>query len=421
MEGNCEENSSLGFHIEDMGQNSENNTDNDYNKSEQQNIYNNNQMNDQNFGSNNDKNYMNENYDCNNNIHIQYNKDKQNFMEDLNSGEIFHNKNSNEVQLGGDIFYNNSQNISQNDNKKTAPTNNNNTMNNSKKQINTINEQISVVLNELYNVKEVNLETKHDMQLLKKKKKRRTRKQIELDQKKEGIKIENVPKQLGRKKKESNYSTSKHSKKSDDNIMKKINSFYLESVRNWLNNSFLDEKGFFEPEKVRAKLKKPLFLKIKPNLITTNLKKSSVVRYINKQFKEILSNEISCKYSTIQKDENKKLIDKIYKDNNQPFILYILDSTFIDILDYFTGQNNGENIKNYFANMKISEQMVEEFLNKFSKIKDFLSKINEKEKDNNNLIESQDYIERISLLCINYREWFAKKFERKNGKKKICK
>jgi len=79
-------------------------------------------------------------------------------------------------------------------------------------------------------------------------------------------------------------------------------------VRNWLNKSFLDEKGFFEPEKARAKLKKPLFLKIKPNLITTNLKKSSVVRYINKQFKEILSNEISCKYSTIQKDENKKLI-----------------------------------------------------------------------------------------------------------------
>lgn len=417
MEENCEENSSFRFHIEDMGQNSEKNTDNDYNKSEQQNIYNNNQMNDQNFGSSNYKNYMNENYDCNNNIHIQYNKDKQNFVEDLNSGEIFHNKNSNEVQLGGDIFYNNSQNISQNDNKKTAPTNNNNTMNYYVKQINTSNEQISVVLNELYNVREVNLETKQDMQLLKKKKRRRTRKEIELDQKKEVIKNEKY--KLGRKKKESNFSTSKHSKKSDDNIMKKINSFYLESVRNWLNNSFLDENGFFETEKVRAKLKKPLFLKIKPNLITTNLKKSSAVSYINKQFKDILSNDISCKYSTIQKDENKKLIETIYKDNNQPFILYILDSTFIDILDYFNGQNNGENIKNYFVNMKISEQMVEEFLNKFNKIKYFLSKINDKEKDNNNLNESQDYVERISLLCINYKGWFEKKFER--GNKKTCK
>ena len=338
------------------------------------------------------KSESNENYDCGNNLNIHFNNDKQNFIDPIE----YANKNTNENHIG-DIY--NNQNISQNDNKKTAITNNINTMNVNGKQINTNNEQICITLNELYNIKGVNIETKHDMQLLKKKNKRRTRKEIDLDKQKEGEKKVEI-KARGRKKKEMQFIIqSKHSKKSDDNIMKKINSFYLDSVRDWLNNSFLDEKGFFETLKQRQKLKKPIFLKIKPQIITTNLKKKSAINTINEKFKNILSNEISIKYSTIQTEENIILIDSIYKENNQPFIKCILDSTFIDILNYFSGQNNGENIKNYLLNMNISEQMIEEFLNKFKKIKIFLSKIAEKEKKDKNK-ESQDYVERISLLCI---------------------
>lgn len=384
-------------------QNSENNIENEnYRNDEHRNLILNN------FISPNNKSESNENFDSGNNMNIQSNNDKQQFIEEAE----YSNKNSNEIHLG-DVY--NNQNI--NDNKKTAITNNNNTINVNGKQINTNNEQIYITLNELYNVKEVNMETKHDMQLLKKKQKRRTRKEIDLEKQKEGEKkVENKAK--GRKKKdEQSLIQSKHSKKSDDNIMKKINSFYLDRVREWLNNSFLDEKGFFETLKQRQKLKKPIFLKIKPQIIATNLKKKSAISTINETFKNILSNEISKKYSTLQKDENLKLVNKIYEEKNQPFVMCILDSTFIDILNYFSGQNNGENIKNYFKNMNISEQMIEEFLNKFQKIKTFLSKIDEKEKKDKNGKESQDYVERIGLLCINYKAWFEKKFERINKKK----
>jgi hypothetical protein len=383
--------------------NSENNIENGINRNdEHRNLILNN------FISPNNKSESNENFDSGNNMNIQSNNDKQQFIEEAE----YSNKNSNEIHLG-DVY--NNQNI--NDNKKTAITNNNNTINVNGKQINTNNEQIYITLNELYNVKEVNMETKHDMQLLKKKQKRRTRKEIDLEKQKEGEKkFENKAK--GRKKKdEQSLIQSKHSKKSDDNIMKKINSFYLDRVREWLNNSFLDEKGFFETLKQRQKLKKPIFLKIKPQIIATNLKKKSAISTINETFKNILSNEISKKYSTLQKDENLKLVNKIYEEKNQPFVMCILDSTFIDILNYFSGQNNGENIKNYFKNMNISEQMIEEFLNKFQKIKTFLSKIDEKEKKDKNGKESQDYVERIGLLCINYKAWFEKKFERINKKK----
>jgi hypothetical protein len=383
--------------------NSENNIENGINRNdEHRNLILNN------FISPNNKSESNENFDSGNNMNIQSNNDKQQFIEEAE----YANKNSNEIHLGD--VYNNQNN---NDNKKTAITNNNNTINVNGKQINTNNEQIYITLNELYNVKEVNMETKHDMQLLKKKQKRRTRKEIDLEKQKEGEKkFENKAK--GRKKKdEQSLIQSKHSKKSDDNIMKKINSFYLDRVREWLNNSFLDEKGFFETLKQRQKLKKPIFLKIKPQIIATNLKKKSAISTINETFKNILSNEISKKYSTLQKDENLKLVNKIYEEKNQPFVMCILDSTFIDILNYFSGQNNGENIKNYFKNMNISEQMIEEFLNKFQKIKTFLSKIDEKEKKDKNGKESQDYVERIGLLCINYKAWFEKKFERINKKK----
>ena len=384
-------------------QNSENTIENEINRNdEHRNLILNN------FISPNNKSESNENFDSGNNMNIQSNNDKQQFIEEAE----YVNKNSNEIHLGD--VYNNQNN---NDNKKTAITNNNNTINVNGKQINTNNEQIYITLNELYNVKEVNMETKHDMQLLKKKQKRRTRKEIDLEKQKEGEKkVENKAK--GRKKKdEQSLIQSKHSKKSDDNIMKKINSFYLDRVRDWLNNSFLDEKGFFETLKQRQKLKKPIFLKIKPQIIATNLKKKSAISTINETFKNILSNEISKKYSTLQKDENLKLVNKIYEEKNQPFVMCILDSTFIDILNYFSGQNNGENIKNYFKNMNISEQMIEEFLNKFQKIKTFLSKIDEKEKKDKNGKESQDYVERIGLLCINYKAWFEKKFERTNKKK----
>ena len=423
MDDNYEDTLELRISIDELYPNSEKNIDNELNKIGEQNNINthinnvsNNHFVINNFSNHNSKNDYNENFDDNNNnINIQINNDKQSVMYKIFNNETMQNKNNNEYFIG-EYNYNYQSNIDQND-KKTSNTNNN-TINLNGKVINTYNEQITVALNELYNSNHLNLETKLDMQLLKKKKRRRTNKEIESDKKNKDLKDNKIKQKLGRKKKEECSMTSLHSKKSDDNIMKKINSYFLESVRNWLNNSFIDENGQFESQIERQKLKKKLFLKIKPQYITINLKKDNVINYINQKFKNILSQDISSKYNKFSKSENKDLIEEIYKDENQPFIIFILESTFIEILNYFSGQNSGEEYKKYFLNRGYDEHKIEQFLNNFDKIKTFLSKINDKIKEKEEKKDSQDYIERISLLCINYKECFEKKYSRKENKKK---
>ena len=386
MDDNYEDTLELRISIDELYPNSEKNIDNELNKIGEQNNINthiNNVSNSHfvinNFSNHNSKNDYNENFDDNNNnINIQINNDKQSVMYKIFNNETMQNKNNNEYFIG-EYNYNYQSNIDQND-KKTSNTNNN-TINLNGKVINTYNEQITVALNELYNSNHLNLETKLDMQLLKKKKRRRTNKEIESDKKNKDLKDNKIKQKLGRKKKEECSMTSLHSKKSDDNIMKKINSYFLESVRNWLNNSFIDENGQFESQIERQKLKKKLFLKIKPQYITINLKKDNVINYINQKFKNILSQDISSKYNKFSKSENKDLIEEIYKDENQPFIIFILESTFIEILNYFSGQNSGEEYKKYFLNRGYDEHKIEQFLNNFDKIKTFLSKINDKIKE----------------------------------------
>ena len=431
MNENLDESYNFRNYMEEYSfQNSNNNTDNDNNKSEEQknvNISisnnNNNHLNIFYEKSSLEKTSMNENLYYNS-MSFLFNNDKQNMIDNASINE---SNNNNKLLNGfiGDIYLNNYQVIEQNDNKKTAITNNNMTMTLNGKQINTNNEQISVALNKLYNTSQLNLETKNDMQFFKSKKRRRTNKEIEEDKRKNNIEVDKINKKKGRKKKDDNNNVkSEHSKKSDDNIMKKINSHFLESVRNWLNNSFLDDEGNFESLKARKKKKKKIFLKINPKLIATNLKKSSAISVMDDIFKNIFAKDISIKYATMQKSENIDLINKIYEEKNQPFVIFILESKFIDILNFFGGQKDEKYIIKNFEN-SYNQKMIEKFLNNFSRIKNFLSKIYNKENKGNeenkkeiiDLKESKDYLERISLLVINYKEWFDKKYHRENKKK----
>ena len=314
------------------------------------------------------------------------------------------------IQVNSDNF------IEQNDYKKT-PNTNNKTVNVNGKQITTKNEAITDVLNDMFHTTEINMHTIKDMQLTKKKRKRRTKTEIENEKKIKSKENKNKLK-LGRKRKnEIREIPSLHSKNSDDNIIKKINSYFLESVRNWLNNSFIDQNGNFEKLKDRIKLKKGLFLKIDPKIITTNLKRKAVINMMDDTFKNIFSNYISKKYTNEGSDVNQKLINDLYNDNNQPFVLYILNSRFIDIFNYFNGENNGENIKKYF--ILENEQKINEFLNNFDKIGNFLTKIKIKMEQNNESKEKiQDYIERIVVLCLNYKTFFENKYNRSENKNK---
>lgn len=384
-------------------------------------------------------NSINNNYNINNNCYnYQFNyknesneifyfnnsntcTEKQNNYDNLHNTEIndihrnYNNKNSDGCNAEEALI--NTQNYENIENKKTATNTYENTFNG--KQIYVLNDLLAGTLKELFNSTEINLDTKKDMQLLRKKKKRRTK--VEIQKEKERTsKTQEKKKSLGRKRviDEERSKLANHSKISDDNIMKKINSYFLESMRNWLNKSFIDENGLFQNIKVRKKLKK-IFLKIDPKLITINLKRETVINIMNMKFKDIFLKKISSKYMKYKENENQKLIEDIYKYKNQPFTLFILELKFIEALNYFNGQNNEDDLKILLLKNNFDKDIINQFINSFDRIDKFLKEIYDKEiLYGNSKEEIEDYLQRISLLCLNYREWFEKKFTRGESNKK---
>ena len=428
MEDNYDYPFGLRESIEEYCPNSEKNTDNENNRNEEQknvNTYVNN------INNNNNNSIVINNYNPNSNINCFNNYNNSNFTHGNIKNDIeniyniyFNHEKQNPPYNLGDEFQTNFQNyIEQNDNKKTLYSSNINA--NNGKPIYTLNEAVYGVFNEIFNTTEINLENKKDMQFLKKKKRRRTKVEIEKEKEKEKIfksDEEKKKRKLGRKKKLGNEKSDKlkcHSKISDDNIMKKINSYFLESIRNWLNKSFINEEGSFYNLNERKKSKKKMFLKIDPKIITTNLKRKSVINTMNMQFKDIFSNDVSKKYSKINANENRILIDEIYQNQNQFFIIFILELKFIEAFNYFNGQNKMEDLKPFFYGKIFDINMILRFLGNLDKIDKFLKRIYDNQNKNCiNKEETHDYLQRIALLCLNYKEWFENKYNRRENKNK---
>lgn len=287
------------------------------------------------------------------------------------------------------------------------------------KQVITTNEIITNKFNEFYQNPEIDIEKLKNMQYLKGKNKRRTNKQIELDKK--NSKEVKLNKKRGRIKKKDKLKDSlkiNHSKESDDNIIKKINTHYVEEIRKWLNKSFLDDQHKnFQTEKFREKNKKECFTKLSPKLISTKIKKKQILSILDTKFKDILyTNDISPKYKKYNPDNNKILIDKIYADGTQSFIIFILEMTFSEGLNYFNGQIPDSTIVSYFKNnYNYSDKLIYEFIGNFNKIGKFLEKLHKAGNENGE--DTKDYLARVNVLCLNYRNSFEKKYNRSENKK----
>ena len=263
---------------------------------------------------------------------------------------------------------------------------------------------------ETYEIDEL-IYDKKDMQLLRNKKRRRTKNEILYEK---SLKYEEkiIYKKKGRNKKnEDNILdlAESHSKKADDNIIKKINSNFLESVKDWLNSSFINENGLFTTPKKK-------FLKIKP--IFENLKKDKITELMKTPFKNIFSKEISERFTKFGKDYNKLLINEIYVKNKQYFVIFILDLTFIDVLNIFNGETTINDFRELLKKKNIEEEnKIIQFYNNFNKLALLLRKIYSTEIKKNKKEIVKDYIQRICILCINYEAWFKRKFIRSPNKK----
>ena len=352
------------------------------------------------FDVNNKKDYYNlNNHDFNNNPF--QNKENNNIANNLYEN----------LDINDRHYY-----IQNNDIIKENEFSNTITLNNGK-VIKPFNKMIVKSIFDLLKISEIDYDKLKDMQLLRNKRRRRTKREIEEEK---TLKTEDkniIVKKKGRRQKEElknideNNIDDTHSKKADDNIIKKINTNFLKNYIKWLNSSFLDEKGNFLPEKNK-------FLKIKP--IFDNLKKQKVTTLMATKFKDILINDISEKYKNLEGNPNKNLVEKIYSENKEYFVIFILELTFIDAFHIYNGEKSLDDFKILFLKeKKIEEKKIEEFYNNFHKVDLFLKKIYDDEIKNQPNADSdiKDYIIRICLLSSNYEIWFKRKFNRKPNKK----
>ena len=149
-----------------------------------------------------------------------------------------------------------------------------------------------------------------------------------------------MKKNQGRKKK-TEKDKGKHNKFSEDNLMRKIKSHFLDYIHNRLNNSFRN--------------KNVQFLKLFSE-INENLKRSYNIELLDKTIREIYENSpLSGRYRKVNVDINKNIIKQIFNevDNKEEEVIQILNSTYKDLLSEFRNKNN---LKNFLNKIKEEEK-----------------------------------------------------------------
>ena len=289
------------------------------------------------------------------------------------------------------------------------------------KQINTSNKMMDKTFTELFGSPEGNNQTLLTFQMTKTKNKRRTKEEIERDKNSSVIKKSNIMKKRGRQKKGDRNGDSKHSRCADDNASKRINTAYFRNLRNWLNRSFIDENLNFMNEEENKLTKKNYFLKLNP-IINNKIKKDIRIEIMEKKLKDLFSDyDLSIKYKNPQKSHNKNLITKIYDEQNQPFVKFILELSYLEGLKYFSGQiTDEEMIEKFKANYicTYDEQLIRKFIGNFEKIDIFLKTLYNKLIKELSGEEIKDYFSKIKYLCLNYKESFVDKNKRGPNKNK---
>ena len=210
--------------------------------------------------------------------------------------------------------------------------------------------------------------------------------------------VKNKYKNCGRKKKDSGVKGN-HTKSKEDNMMAKTKNYIFNGTLDLLNNSFIyTTPKLLKPSKNDYENE---FLKI-DSKITHSIKKENNLSLLDMKLKNLLSNEISSKYTTIDKDHNKKLIEKIYEEKKETNIINILELTFREVLDIFRGTTSPELEKkiNEINNMKEKFRNIENF---FEKIK--TQEIDKKEKEDFIV----NYMANLKELCMNFQSWFSDK------------
>ena len=135
------------------------------------------------------------------------------------------------------------------------------------------------------------------------------------------------------------------------------------------------------------------------------IKKETELNLLKMPLKEIFSNNISPRYSTLPRDSNRRIIERIIKDEkNNEIIMFALNLTFGEWLDVFTYKKELKDIKNF------EEKKMKNLIDKFDRIDMLLKEIYQSNYSNN-------YLSYFICLIYNYERWFYIK----NGRNRLFK
>ena len=189
-----------------------------------------------------------------------------------------------------------------------------------------------------------------------------------------------------------------HNKYTPDNIIKKIKAKFIENLLLFVNILLSIYKGV-ENQKI---------LKDLDYKYINNLNKVADLQMLDMPIKDLLSQDVSAKFSSLKKDFNKTIIDYVLDKNNDNEILkFVFKMTFREWINIYTLKKKVSEIEN------ASDETRKTIEEKLPKLESLLNVIYENnDKDN-------QYLSYFIFYLFNYENWFFNKRERKKRKQKI--
>ena len=223
---------------------------------------------------------------------------------------------------------------------------------------------------------------------------------------------------MKRKEKENN-DREEHTKYKADNIIKKIKANFFKYCIDFLNKILdlkgdeklmkLDYKEYVNKLNIIAdldKLKMPLW-----QLFSNHI--SSRYTNDNKNKGEYKINYSKC----IKKENNKDILEKIKGNTDDSTLNFVLDMTFSNFIDLFTGKKKVENLVKE-KNMEESNINCIKIQKCFEEIKGIENILNKLEIENK---YDKIYFQKFIFYLFNYEGWFCVRTPRKSKKEKNLK
>ena len=144
-----------------------------------------------------------------------------------------------------------------------------------------------------------------------------------------------IKKEYLNKKRKNNFECNNNNHYIPDNDLKKIRSMILDCLIEYINNKIKQ----FKKNKISVGICKLQFLPInKEKLYHSKIEIDK--QFLNKQIKELLSWDISKKYTNYLRDQNSQLVQNLISSENGEYFRDLFELTFLDCLKYINGTKN---------------------------------------------------------------------------------